>query len=54
MIIKSHRDFEKHYRWLPPKLQYKVKITIRLFMESRNDPRLSNHALHGTLLGIRS
>lgn len=54
MKIKFHKNFEKKYIKLAPKIKSKVKERNNLFTENQFDPKLNNHALQGKYTGYRS
>ena len=54
MIIDFHRNFDKAYFKLSPKLQAKVDQAIHLFERDPFDPKLRNHALLGQMIGRRA
>lgn len=54
MILKFHKNFEKSYKKLNPKLQVRVDAAIGVFMRNPRDSVLKNHGLKGKLEGKRA
>ena len=54
MEIYYHRNFNKAFLKLSPKMQEKVEETIESFQNDPHDPQLDNHALHGKQKGKRA
>ena len=54
MKIKFTKKFKKHLEKLPEKLKHKTILTIRKFVTNPHHPGLYNHALCGSLEGVRS
>ena len=51
MKILLHRNFEKKFVKLHPKLKEKFKERRNLFLENPLHPQLNNHALTGDRIG---
>ena len=54
MQILLHKNFKKNYKKLTPAQKAKFKERRNLFLRSKFDPLLNNHALKGKWLGCRS
>lgn len=54
MLIRFHKNFEKRFQRLSPKLKQKTHETLRKFAKNPFDPALKNHALTGHLQGKRA
>jgi len=54
MQIKYHKNFVKNFKKLSPKLKQKTINSIERFAKDPHDPMLRNHALKGSLKGLRA
>jgi len=54
MQIKYHKNFEKSFKKLTPKLKQKTISAIEQFAKDPHNPLLRNHALKGGLRGLRA
>ncbi len=54
MKIRYHKNFQKSFYKLDPKLKNKVIQKIQLFQDDVFHPLLKNHSLKGDMLGKRA
>lgn len=54
MIIRFHRQFDKHYVKLSRKVQERVDSVLELFQANPLNRVLKNHALKGSLTNKRA
>ncbi len=54
MIVALHKDFEKSFKKLPPKIKQKAIAQLTLFKQNPWDPKLYNHFLRAEYDGYRS
>jgi addiction module RelE/StbE family toxin len=54
MDIRYHKNFDKAFGKLPPKIKKKVRKAIGLFYDNPHKSQLDNHALHGKQKGQRA
>ncbi|MDP2642545.1 MAG: type II toxin-antitoxin system mRNA interferase toxin, RelE/StbE family [Candidatus Peregrinibacteria bacterium] len=54
MILKLHKQFNKSYEKLTPKLKQKADFVMQCFRLNPLDPSLQNHPLHGEMSGKRA
>lgn len=54
MIVALHKDFEKSFKKLPPKIKQKTIAQLALFKQNPWDPKLYNHPLRAEYQGYRS
>lgn len=54
MNVVFHKDFEKSFKRLPPKIKQKTVTQIALFKQNPWDPSLYNHPLRAEYDGYRS
>lgn len=54
MNITAHRKFRKAYQKLDTAQQHAVNHALIHFGKDRNDPSLHDHALKGTMKGLRA
>ena len=54
MKVRYHKDFEKTFLNLSPKMQDKAMKAINTFKKDPHHPQLRNHALHGKQKSKRS
>ena len=54
MKLQYHKDFEKSFKKLSPKLKQKSINAIKKFVKPPHCPTLKNHALKGQLNGKRA
>lgn len=54
MIIRSNKEFKKHYQALPPKVQVQFDSRLHLFIADPRNPQLRLYPLKGNLSGYYS
>ncbi len=54
MRLARHRQFEKEFQKLPMHVKDAFEQRVRLFVENKFYPLLSNHPLGGEYQGLRS
>lgn len=54
MELRFHKRFDKEFQKLSPKIQHKAKLVIQEFQRNPRHPLLRNHALRGSLEGLRA
>ncbi|MCC6639277.1 type II toxin-antitoxin system mRNA interferase toxin, RelE/StbE family [Candidatus Falkowbacteria bacterium] len=54
MMFKTHKNFDKQFTKLPPKIKRIAQAKIELFTINPKDPMLRDHPLSGNLTGLRA
>lgn len=54
MNLHFHKEFEKSYKKLSPKIKQKVDVVVAKFRSNPHDALLRNHRLKGDMFGRRA
>ena len=54
MEVRFHRNFEKKFSKLPPKIQQRFYNRSRIFFKNKSEKTLNNHEVDAAFPGCRS